>query len=433
MYEHKPAFVILTFEPTKEEFLYCVSDANNHIKITESRLKTGNHLPESLGLSAQKAGRHWWEVRYADDPKEAMETYLANYQSFDLFKNVGLPNTPGVFKIIDKKTGAFFIGRSGCIRKGVSNFWSGCSGARKTQIDERMMRRWTRQREQGFSVQFIRTVDKENADKIYKELILSEARNPLLANDPKTKAKGRQTNGVYKLTSTNNGHFYVGSSKDVYHRISHHKVALKGGYHNSPKMTAHYAKYGWDFKEEFYILDTRQEAYRLEQQLINEGIERAECLNSSKDSISPISGVFISDEARAKGVDKLRREELTVEDYVGLGAKASKLAWEKRRSQWVTPERSAQNSKQAKAMHEDPVFRKRRALAMAAYNSGGRFTYLGETFDSGKDAAAKTGIGVNRIRKLVQDPDCKEWYITIPDDRKAEYEQRVRDVEAQFS
>lgn len=431
MHEHKPAFIILTFEPTKEEFLYCAKDAKDLIVIIESKLRTRNGIAESLAKSADAAMSHWWEVRYTSEPKAEMERYLSDYQSYDLFKNVGLPRTPGVFKIIDKRTGAFFLGRGVSIYGGVKNFIAACRGERPgAGLDERLQSTWNRRGLDGFSIQFIRTKDRDSADACYSELILAESRNPLLANNQKTKAKGRQTNGVYKLTSTNNGHFYVGSSQDVYHRMSKHRAALKGGYHNSPKMAAHYAKYGWDFKEEFYILDTRQEAYRLEQQLINEGIEQAECLNSSKDSISPISGVFISEEARRRAADKLRREELTADDYEGVGAKAMKQAWLKRRSEWVTAERSAANSKRAKTMHEDPEFRKRRALAMAAYNSGGRFTYQGETFDSGKDAAAKTGIGVNRIRKLVNDPACKDWYITIPDDRKAEYERRVALIES---
>ena len=434
MYQSKPGFIRLVIEPTHIETFFVVKDVRIKINDFESAIKRQANISPVLLEAIAQGERYRYEVTYTKTVKEArvlQEEYLAKFNSFDLFIGVGLPTVPGLYRIIDKATGAYYMGRGTNIRGGYNNYVALLKGLRGDNLarDPRMQAAFNERGTGAFSVQFQRFDDADKMEATYNQIILEAANDPLLANDPKTKKKGRHTNGVYILTSTTNGEFYIGSSQDVYHRMSHHRCALVGGYHNSPKMLEHYQQYGWDFKIEFFLVESRKEAYRLEQHLLNERIEHAACLNSSKDSESPISGVFVSEEARRAGHDKLRREELPAEAYVNPYGKAGKEAWAKYRDRLVTPERSAANSKRTAAMHQDPEFRKKRLKAMAAYNCGGRFTYQGTVFASGKEAAAKTGVGVNRLRQLVHDPDCKDWYITIPDDRKAAYEAKLKEID----
>lgn len=50
--------------------------------------------------------------------------------------------------------------------------------------------------------------------------------------------------GIYKITNTVNGKFYIGSSRDVKHRWTEHKSELNGKYHNNPRLQNAWLKYG---------------------------------------------------------------------------------------------------------------------------------------------------------------------------------------------
>lgn len=50
--------------------------------------------------------------------------------------------------------------------------------------------------------------------------------------------------GIYKITNTTNGKFYIGSSKDIEERWNCHKQYLRGNYHINPKLQHAWNKYG---------------------------------------------------------------------------------------------------------------------------------------------------------------------------------------------
>ena len=52
--------------------------------------------------------------------------------------------------------------------------------------------------------------------------------------------------GIYKITNIVNKKFYIGSSKDIEHRLEEHKKHLFGGYHINPKLQNAWNKYGHD-------------------------------------------------------------------------------------------------------------------------------------------------------------------------------------------
>lgn len=60
--------------------------------------------------------------------------------------------------------------------------------------------------------------------------------------------------GVYKITNAITGDFYIGSSKDVKHRLANHKCPSNWNEYPNSKMYQDMQKYGLD-KFEFKILE----------------------------------------------------------------------------------------------------------------------------------------------------------------------------------
>lgn len=52
--------------------------------------------------------------------------------------------------------------------------------------------------------------------------------------------------GIYKITNSVNGKFYIGSAKDIDYRWEDHKQYLNGGYHINPKLQNAWNFYGGD-------------------------------------------------------------------------------------------------------------------------------------------------------------------------------------------
>src|SRR6266704_98047 len=61
--------------------------------------------------------------------------------------------------------------------------------------------------------------------------------------------------GVYKITNTVNGKFYIGSAKDIDYRWDCHKQYLRGNYHDNPKFQHAWNKYG----ENIFIFEVLEE------------------------------------------------------------------------------------------------------------------------------------------------------------------------------
>ena len=61
--------------------------------------------------------------------------------------------------------------------------------------------------------------------------------------------------GIYKITNTENGKFYIGSSKNIEERWNDHKQYLRGKYHINPKL-----QHAWDFYgEDKFIFEIVEE------------------------------------------------------------------------------------------------------------------------------------------------------------------------------
>ena len=72
--------------------------------------------------------------------------------------------------------------------------------------------------------------------------------------------------GIYKITNTQTGKFYLGSSVNIDHRWRQHKHLLTQGQHHSPKLQASWNKHGADvFTFEIVLLCDEDELLDVEQ------------------------------------------------------------------------------------------------------------------------------------------------------------------------
>lgn len=55
-----------------------------------------------------------------------------------------------------------------------------------------------------------------------------------------------KTCGIYCITNAKNGKTYIGSSKNIYHRLKRHQSELRRGIHANPYLQNSYNKYGGD-------------------------------------------------------------------------------------------------------------------------------------------------------------------------------------------
>ena len=100
--------------------------------------------------------------------------------------------------------------------------------------------------------------------------------------------------GVYVITNTQDGRFYIGSSNNIYARKARHKRDLLNGTHNNVHMQNAWNKYGADVFS-FQILTVCDESQRLEieQKEIDEAIKRnPNCLyNIAMNTLAPMDGI----------------------------------------------------------------------------------------------------------------------------------------------
>lgn len=105
--------------------------------------------------------------------------------------------------------------------------------------------------------------------------------------------------GTYLMEHPATGKYYVGSSSDLLKRKSSHLSALSRGAHICTALQAAYTA-DPTFKWTFWICGTREYAYELEQQLLDQIFEKGIQLNTAPKAIHPSLGLTRSQEWRDK-------------------------------------------------------------------------------------------------------------------------------------
>lgn len=102
--------------------------------------------------------------------------------------------------------------------------------------------------------------------------------------------------------------FYIGSSDNTLYRVNKHRNALITRTHFNPLLQESFEK-SLHIQVMFFITDTRENAYKIEQDLILANIDNKQMLNISIDVNAPRRGLLHSDESKQKMREKLLNSE----------------------------------------------------------------------------------------------------------------------------
>lgn len=116
--------------------------------------------------------------------------------------------------------------------------------------------------------------------------------------------------GFYTLIHVPSGHFYFGSSTNLYNRFYTHRSAFKGGNHANPKLRSLNANFD-DIRILITYTESIEDAKRWEKFYIDKNISNPLCCNVAPDPFNPIAGNAVYGSAEHMG-------------------KISKMAWEDR-------------------------------------------------------------------------------------------------------
>lgn len=198
--------------------------------------------------------------------------------------------------------------------------------------------------------------------------------------------------GCYQIKCKKTGKFYIGSSANMPNRKAQHVWTLKKGVNNTPSLQTlfnedkNFDRFEWSF----IITQTRDQAYDVEQSLIDKHWGDPLLLNVSKDARSPFSGFTLSEESREKG--RLKRLEALKD-----------------------PEHVERHRQAVLKMWQDPDRRKDR---MGAGNPGAkRISIDGNIYGSVNEAGRILKIDIKklRFRALSDDPQWKRYF--FPDQK----------------
>lgn len=104
--------------------------------------------------------------------------------------------------------------------------------------------------------------------------------------------------GYYKLTIQSTGHFYVGSSSRLSHRIYSHERMLDNGRHHAVKFQAAYVSWN-DILVETFPTCSVALARLGEQELLDKYLDTPLCCNVARSSTDPTLGVITIEMRRA--------------------------------------------------------------------------------------------------------------------------------------
>lgn len=175
--------------------------------------------------------------------------------------------------------------------------------------------------------------------------------------------------GIYRITSTINGKFYVGSSTNCRRRMKQHMSRLSLGKHGNKHLQAHFDKYTRK-RENIFVFEilsicNKEEALKKEQQIINEWQENwQKTFNIALDVHSPAKGrvfgleysILKSEQTTTLWEDPQFRDKMVQIHKERCSTKENKKKFSKKmKKYWANPERKAELSRRAKEKyHNNP-------------------------------------------------------------------------------
>lgn len=196
---------------------------------------------------------------------------------------------------------------------------------------------------------------------------------------------------VYALHHEKTGQTYVGSTKNLYHRVNQHKTRLAAGEHKNHKLQSAFDD-DPKFNLSFTATDTKEQAIVLEQGLLDKFILTGTLLNLATDAANAAKGLTHSDSVK----DKLRQGTLaqfSTEEARARHSEISRDLWQdpQYRQKQMGHSKSAevvqQISDKVKALWEDPEYR-----AKMTAHRGKPVTVDGIAYTSLAEASRTLGI-----------------------------------------
>jgi len=133
--------------------------------------------------------------------------------------------------------------------------------------------------------------------------------------------------GLYRLVNRVTGHFYIGSSVDLYARFLHHRRRLVLGRHANPQLQKAWDKHGTDAFQFEILLFCRPQDVLLYEQLVLDFYFRTrerELYNIVRSSAAPMAGVKFTPEHKAN-LSRALKEAYAKRP--GLASKRTKQAY----------------------------------------------------------------------------------------------------------
>jgi group I intron endonuclease len=195
----------------------------------------------------------------------------------------------------------------------------------------------------------------------------------------------KPTAGVYKITNTVSGNYYIGSSKALQARWARHRTELRTGRHHSPQLLRAYARHGQDALKFEVLLECSVENLLMYEQILLDGLKPAynSARTAGKVDHTPEVRAKLSAAAAARWADPKKRENYIRKAKAFGGSAAGKeVAKTRALRQWA----DEKYREKVTAVH-----RKRHAK----YQAFGKLWCL-------KDAAQAYGVEYTILKNRVQ-------------------------------
>lgn len=385
-YEARPGLIIIEHDPTGSIYYHAAADVYKAMVNTEANLRAGRHHNPKLQELARGGYQFSYTVEYTDTvhaAKHKRSTYLKQrYKDPLVLNSTSRPKLCGHYRVTHLPTGTFYVGASQDLEKQFSyQFTLLRNGKHKSK---QMQDLWDREEDptKVFGWTMAVTENIEEAKKTVDAIILEHRDDPLMANQYHLRT-ARKEYGAYILKDPITGMYYIGSTAKIRQRYSSHISMLKKGYHSNKRIQNLYDRGSTSFEWIEFPTETREEAYAVEQKLIDDAKNDPLCLNFSKDARSTITWVLENEEFRKKRVEGFLKHTRS-------------------------KERREHHSKVMKKIWSDPERIKQRSGGGNPYAR--KVHYKGAEYGAITEAAQATGVSYKTIRKHLLDPKRKDAY-----------------------
>ncbi|MNN29467.1 GIY-YIG catalytic domain protein [compost metagenome] len=246
-----------------------------------------------------------------------------------------------------------------------------------------------------------------------KDLVLSQT---------STITPSRDTHSVpaaYALHHDKSGRTYVGSTGNLYARMSQHRTDLKRGVHKNPNLQEAFND-DPKFSMSFMATESKEQAVEIEQHLITTHHSSGRLLNIATDAINPGAGQVISDEQKEK-LRSATQQQFSDPEYRQRHSEIIKQKWEdpeyrqKNTGRVLSEESIAKVSDSVKQNWTDPSYREQqvnrlnspehREMLVAAVSKP--VVVDGVDYPSNAEAARQLGLKPSTLRARLKREQLK--------------------------